>query len=80
MVGRAIVGGILTGGVGAIIGGATAKKESTVTPTEIRTIHIYNLLVTTNNISNPLITIPFFENASLVQKCMATLKAIIHNK
>lgn len=80
MIGRAVVGGVLTGGVGAIIGGATAKKESTVTPTEIHTEHRYNLLITTKNISNPLITISFSDNARLAQKCLATIKAIIHNK
>lgn len=80
MIGRAVVGGVLTGGVGAIIGGATAKKESTVTPTEIHTQHRYNLLITTKNISNPLITISFSDNARLAQKCLATIKAIIHNK
>ncbi|MDE5845495.1 MAG: hypothetical protein K2H44_08960 [Muribaculaceae bacterium] len=80
MIGRAVVGGVLTGGVGAIIGGATAKKESIVTPTEIHTEHQYNLLITTKTLSNPLITISFFDNVRLVQRCLATIKAIIHNK
>lgn len=80
MIGRAVGGGVLTGGVGAIIGGATAKKESTITPTEIHTKHRYNLLITIKNISNPLITISFSDNARLAQKCLATIKAIIHNK
>ena len=80
MLGRAAVGGLLTGGVGAIIGGATAKKESIISPTEIHTEHTYNILVTTKNISNPLITVPCNENSGLAQKCLATLKAIIHSK
>ncbi len=80
MIGRAVVGGVLTGGVGAIIGGATAKKESIVTPTEIHTEDQYNLLITTKTLSNPLITISFFDNVRLVQRCLATIKAIIHNK
>lgn len=80
MIGRAVVGGVLTGGTGAIIGGATAKKVSTVMPSEIQIKHRYNLLVTTRNISNPLITINFFQNGSVAQKCLATLKAIIHSK
>ncbi|MCH5220972.1 MAG: hypothetical protein J1F05_01395 [Muribaculaceae bacterium] len=80
MIGRAVVGGALTGGAGAIIGGATAKKVSTVMPSEMQSKHRYNLLVTTRNISNPLITINFYQNGSVAQKCLATLKAIIHNK
>lgn len=80
MIGRAVVGGVLTGGIGAIIGGATAKKESLVMPTKIHTIHRYNVLITTRNLSNPLITISCNDNSNLAQKCLATLKAIIHNK
>lgn len=79
MIGRAIVGGILTGGVGAIIGGATAKKETYITPTEIHSEHHYNVLITLRDISNPLLTVSCNDNLRLAQKCLATLKAIIHN-
>jgi hypothetical protein len=46
-VGGAIVGGVLAGGVGAIIGGTSGKGK-----TKINTMH---LLITVNSISNPLI-------------------------
>ena len=35
---RAVVGGVLLGGVGALMGAATAKKETTFTPGESEVI------------------------------------------
>jgi hypothetical protein len=49
-VGRALVGGVLAGGVGAIIGGTTGKSKS-----KVKNIH---LLLTVNCISNPLVKFP----------------------
>jgi len=38
MIGRAVVGGILTGGAGAVIGGVTGKRESVINTTSIETL------------------------------------------
>lgn len=50
MLGRAVVGGILTGGVGAVIGGATAKKQTIQTSKQVHRIshdyRIYDILIT----------------------------------
>ena len=54
---RAVVGGVLTGGVGAVIGASTAKKESTVKKTQgqfILYITIgFDKVKTTLALSNP---------------------------
>jgi len=53
MVGRAVLGGILTGGVGAIIGGVTGKS------TQKETINNIDLKVIINDTSNPVFRINF---------------------
>lgn len=53
MVGRAVVGGALTGGVGAVIGGVTGSSKT-------KEKHVSSeLLLTTNNINKPLVILPF---------------------
>lgn len=52
--GGALVGGVLAGGVGAIIGGTTGSKTTTE---DIKQI---NLLITVNDIQNPIYIINFF--------------------
>lgn len=47
-VGRAIVGGALFGGVGAIVGGATGKKKAKQTCTNL------SIKITVNNMANPV--------------------------
>ncbi|QTB24557.1 SHOCT domain-containing protein [Lysinibacillus sphaericus] len=53
-VGGALVGGLLAGGVGAIIGGTSGSKTTTE---DIKQI---NLLITVNDIQNPIYIINFF--------------------
>mgnify|MGYP003102742059 FL=1 len=54
---RAVVGGVLTGGVGAVIGASTAKKESTVKKTQAQFILYitisFDKVKTTLALSNP---------------------------
>ena len=54
MLGRAIVGGVLTGGVGAVIGGATASQTTQTSKGTSHTKHDYILVITVNNLSNPV--------------------------
>lgn len=54
MLGRAIVGGVLTGGVGAVIGGATASQTTQTSEGTSHTRHDYTLVITVNNLSNPV--------------------------
>lgn len=57
MIGRAAVGGILLGGVGALAGAATAKTETTTTPVSggstTTTSHIYKLFINIDDLSQP---------------------------
>lgn len=80
-VGRAIAGGILAGGAGAIVGATTRKSNDVVSDLRIK--------ITTNNISDPLITIKLItsqidKSSSLYKQCIefaeevqATIESII---
>ncbi|MFJ5563624.1 SHOCT domain-containing protein [Lysinibacillus xylanilyticus] len=54
--GGALVGGVLAGGVGAIIGGTSGSKTTTE---DIKQI---NLLITVNDIHNPIYSVNFFSS------------------
>ena len=70
MLGRAVVGGVLTGGVGAVIGGATAKKETK------GIIEEYKVNISVRRMSAPLITV-ITKDVSVVNTLSAVLKNII---
>lgn len=70
MLGRAVVGGVLTGGVGAVIGGATAKKETK------GTIEEYKVNISVRRMSAPLVTVTT-KDTSVVNTLSAVLKNII---
>ena len=57
MFGRAVVGGVLFGGVGALAGATTAKKETITTPSTSSTMtmtkHRYVLFVNLDDLGNP---------------------------
>jgi hypothetical protein len=55
VVGRAVVGGLLFGGVGAIVGATTSKSKG-VTQTKSASLKLY-----TNNIDSPSITVKIFD-------------------
>jgi hypothetical protein len=59
VVGRAVVGGLLLGGVGAIIGGLSAKKESN----SISKVDRIELRITVNDLSDPLHDIVFLNRS-----------------
>lgn len=74
IIGRAAVGTIVAGPVGAIIGGITTpnKVETTIHSTG------NDVLIYTNIISDPLIRIPFGFRANEAREVFATIKAIIY--
>lgn len=57
MIGRAVVGGVLTGGVGAIIGGHTAKSKTTKVVKEI------SLRFRMNDMDNPYYDVIVFNDS-----------------
>lgn len=81
MLGRAVVGGVLAGGVGAAIGGSTAKRETTssVAPstTTSSTIHDYMIAVTVNNLSCPIERLNLGEDERNTNEICALLSVII---
>lgn len=83
MIGRAVVGGVLTGGVGAIIGGATASKGTTTTSVVQQgadiTKHDYTVWIYIKDIANPMIQIHIGSDGAKVNEILALMKAIIAN-
>ena len=79
---RAIVGGVVSGGVGAIVGAATAKKH----------IMLYQISIYTNDLTSPMIAIPLIQKKTttkswdyhfaipFAQQVCASIKAIIANQ
>ncbi len=82
--GRALVGGALFGGVGAIVGGVTGGKKSKPICTNL------NVKITTNDINNPVVYVDFINTSTkkssiiyktyydLAQKCLSTLQLIVN--
>lgn len=80
MVKRAIIGGILGGGVGAVIGGATAKTKTTTEENMYAAVlnqPLYELRIKFDDIINPVIIINFDTNKQMVQEVANSLDVIV---
>lgn len=78
MVGRAVVGGVLTGGLGAVAGAATAKKNVSDNATsQTTTTHKYTLYINVNNLQEPTISLNIGNDASTAQKLAGAMNVII---
>lgn len=78
MLGRAIVGGVLAGGIGAMIGGATAKKNTTTSGSESHTKHTYIINVTIDSISTPTIKLLLGNNIDKTNEICSLFTVIIN--
>lgn len=80
-VGRAIVGGVLAGGAGAIIGGTTAKKETKTIAHQKDDIiiHNYTVVVNVNSLTNPIITVSLGSDKTKLNEIVGVLNVIINN-
>ena len=81
MLGRAVVGGILTGGVGAVVGAATAKKTTEVveegkTTTTVK--HNYRITLTIDDIANPVRIIDCKYHQDKAEQIANVLNVILH--
>lgn len=82
VVGRAVVGGIIGGGAGAVIGGATAQSNTTTqinTTTTTRTIHDYTVVINVKDILSPVCKIHCGENEKAVNEIVGTVNAILQS-
>lgn len=78
MIGRAVVGGVLTGGLGAVAGAATAKKNISENATsQTTTTHKYTLYINVNSLQEPTIALCIGDDASKAQKLAGIMNVII---
>ncbi|WP_373147708.1 hypothetical protein [Parabacteroides distasonis] len=77
---RAIVGGVLTGGVGAVVGGATARKETTVKQDNDKVMHDYTVIININSLSEPIVKIPIGSDGAKVNEIVGLMNVIINRK
>ena len=81
VLGRAVVGGMLAGGAGAVIAGSSAKRSTEVQQgaqtSSIR--HDYKVYLTINDFKNPSLCIPFGDNTEAVQVFVSYLNVILRN-
>ncbi len=78
MIGRAVVGGVLLGGVGALVGGATAKKNITTSSSYQAIVnHNFKVNIVVNSISDPQIIVNLGKNNIAADDLVAVLSVIL---
>ena len=78
MLGRAVVGGVLTGGLGAVAGAATARKNiETNATSQTITTHKYVIYINVNSLKNPTITIPIGKDTQKAHELANLFNVII---
>ena len=80
MAGRSIAGALLGGEAGAIIGGATAKKETVFKQENDEIIHDYALVVNIRDINNPMLLIRIGRNKNKAMEINALMQVIMTMK
>ena len=78
MIGRGIVGGVLLGGVGALAGAATAKKNIQTEASITTTKHSYKIHIDIASPTDPLLTVECGDSENYARDLAATLNYIIH--
>lgn len=78
MLGRAVVGGVLTGGLGALAGATTAKKNiNSNANSSTKIIHDYTIFLNINSLKEPLISINLGSQQEKAQQLASILNVII---
>lgn len=80
MAGRSIAGALLGGEAGAIIGGATAKKQTILKQENDKIIHYYALVVNIRDINNPMLLIKIGRNKNKAMEINALMQVIMTMK
>lgn len=80
LVGRAVVGGVLLGGVGAIAGASSAKKNTeTISGNQIVSeTHNYTIHINVNDLSSPIVSINTKSSEERTQEIIGVLNIIIN--
>lgn len=90
LVKRAVIGGLAAGGLGAIIGAATAKRTTTTQLSKVdeytnmlrshlNSLPNLNLIINVDDVVSPSITIPFDQFKEEVEKVVSSLNVIVRN-
>ena len=80
MVKRAVVGGLLFGGAGAVIGGVTAKKASISKLDDDKVVHNYTVFINVNSMSNPVISVNVGKDVHKANEIVSLINVIIYNR
>lgn len=76
---RAVVGGVLLGGAGAVIGGSTAKKDVIIHQSDDKISHYYTVSINVNSLSEPIIEIVIDNDLSKANEVVGLMNVIIKN-
>lgn len=78
MAGRALVGGVLLGGVGTLAGAATAQRDTEInSTTSYDTRHDYIIYLSIDDMANPQIIIRFSHDADTANKTASIFNIIL---
>ena len=78
MLGRAVFGGVLTGGLGAVAGAATAKRNITEdASSKTTTVHDYFIYINTNNFQEPVISLHIGNDSGRAQRIIGVMNVIM---
>lgn len=78
MLGRAVVGGVLIGGLGAVTGAVTAKNNiSNNATSQTATTHNYTLYINVNSLQEPTISLKIGDDTLKAQKIAGVLNIIV---
>lgn len=77
---RAVVGGLLLGGVGAVVGGATAKKNTVVNQGHDIIIRKYTVVININSLSDPIISIPLGKDGAKANEIVGLMNVVISRR
>lgn len=79
VIGRALIGGMLTGGIGAIIGGATAKKDTVqIEEGKSKTTHDYSIFVYLDRLEDSQLELKTGPDKSKTEKIASVLNYIVN--
>lgn len=78
MLGRALVGGLLTGGWGALVGAATAKSKTVQTQSSTSSSkHHYTIIINIDDTSSPIEMLDLADNHQKVEEISCILNRIL---